>query len=362
LDPFCYYAGFLFNIFLVLINNKFSKTKREIAANTLKEENTNRIEYVYNNPYEKYLSTKDIIKFFGMCLCLLLTDIIEIIININPINDNDKNENDELNFEYEEDYLFYEFLMIFILPLFFTDITYYKHQKITFIILCLLEFTKSSYFTFFFDGFSYSDIWKILLNILSAILYSTFLAYIKGLMKYKFISPYKCCYMIGVINLPLIIIIYFILSFFNFGNCNDKDSYCVNIFELFISGLFSVINIFRLIFFILIYMILMAISTKIIIDYTLYHIYIPLLFENFVKNIINMIENFNIFVTIFLSISFFIELIMILIFLEIIEVKICGLNKNLKKNIELRAIVDSTEYLNDNNEACDDERYSIESR
>ena len=106
----------------------------------------------------------------------------------------------------------------------------------------------------------------------------------------------------------------------------------------------------------------MAISTKIIIDYTLYHIYIPLLFENFVKNIINMIENFNIFITIFLSISFFIELIMILIFLEIIEVKFCGLNKDLKKNIELRAIVDSTEYLNDNNEACDDERYSIESR
>jgi hypothetical protein len=222
LDPFCYYAGFLFNIFLVLFIRKCSKTKSETIDIALKEENTHLIEYLYNNPYNKYLSIKDIIKFIGICLFLLTTDIIEIITNIIAINDY-KNKygdvgNENNRFEYEDDYLFYEFLMIYFLPLFFTDITYYKHQKITFIILCLLEFTKSSYFTFFFDGFSYSDIWKILLNILSAILYSIFFAYIKGLMKYKFISPYKCCYMIGLINFPLIIIIYFILSFFNLGD------------------------------------------------------------------------------------------------------------------------------------------------
>ena len=286
---------------------------------------------------------------------LLTTDIIEIITNIIAINDY-KNKygdvgNENNRFEYEDDYLFYEFLMIYFLPLFFTDITYYKHQKITFIILCLLEFTKSSYFTFFFDGFSYSDIWKILLNILSAILYSIFFAYIKGLMKYKFISPYKCCYMIGLINFPLIIIIYFILSFFNLGDCTkEKNSYCINIFLLFKSDLFTVNNIFRIIFFILIYGILMAMLIKAINDYTLYHIYVPLLLENFAKNIINMTENFDIFITIFLSISFFIELIMILIFLELIEVECCGLNKNVKKNIELRAIIDLTESFKDDND------------
>ena len=366
LDPFCYYVGFLFNIFLVLISNKFSKSKSETISKTLKEENTHIIEYVYNNPYDKYLSTKDIIKFFGICIILLITDIIEIIINIKNSIKNDYVEDEIKEFQYEEDYLFYEFLVIYFLPLFFTDITYYKHQKITFIILCLLEFTKSSFFTFFFYEFSAADIWVFLLNILSAILYSTFFVYIKGLMKYKFISPYKCCYMIGVINVPLIIIIYFILSFFNLGDCksvNDNNSYCVNIFELFQSGLFNATNIFRLICFILMYMILMAMLVKIVNDYTIYYIYTPFLLENFVKNIIKMTEeSFDISITIFLSISFFIELIMILIFLEIIEVKFCGLNKDLKKNIELRAIDDSSYYLNDNNDNNDDneddERYS----
>jgi len=32
---------------------------------------------------------------------------------------------------------------------------------------------------------------------------------------------------------------------------------------------------------------------------------------------------------------------MILVFLEVIEIKICGLNKNLKRNIELRALHES---------------------
>ena len=39
---------------------------------------------------------------------------------------------------------------------------------------------------------------------------------------------------------------------------------------------------------------------------------------------------------------FFIEFIMILIFLEIIEINFCGLNKNLKRNIESRGIIDSS--------------------
>jgi hypothetical protein len=94
----------------------------------------------------------------------------------------------------------------------------------------------------------------------------------------------------------------------------------------------------------------MAMLTKAINDYTLYHIYVPLLLENFAKNIINMTENFDIFITIFLSISFFIELIMILIFLELIEVECCGLNKNVKKNIELRAMIDLTESFKDDND------------
>ena len=44
---------------------------------------------------------------------------------------------------------------------------------------------------------------------------------------------------------------------------------------------------------------------------------------------------------------------MILVFLEIIEINCCGLNKNLKRNIESRGIIDSS--LNIENDDDDDE-------
>jgi len=396
MDPFCYYAGFLLNIFPALIISKCSQKKSKQITNKLKEESTHSIEYIYNNPFDKYLSKKDIVKFFGICIFLIITDLIQIILDLDIINDdginietkfekinmnvnytkivNETEKNDaHAIYVYEDDYLFCEFLIIFILPLFLTDIVYYKHQKIAFIILTLFEFSKSFYFNFIFDRFFPSDIWKILLNLISAILYSIFFVYINGLMEYKFISPYKCCYMIGMVNVPLIIIIYLILSLFK---SKEYKGYCFNIVDLFKDeNLTEINNIIRLIIFILIYGILMSLLTKTINDFTLYHIYIPFLIENFIKNIINAIDKYNdykddndnenkkkiICIIIFLSISFFIELIMILIFLEIIEVKFCGLNKNLKKNIELRALTDSTICLDDdNNDDKDDERYSIE--
>jgi len=377
LDPFCNYAGCLMNIFLALINNKFSRKKSKPIPNKLKEENTQAIEYIFNNPYDKYLSKKDFLKFFGICIFLIITDLIQIIFDLNIIKNNE-NDTNPYKFVYEDDYLFCEFLIIFILPLLLADIVYYKHQKITFIILTLLEFSKSFYFNFIDDNYTPSDIWKILINIISSILYSTFFVYIKGLMKYKFISPYKCCFMIGMINVPLIIIINIVLSLIDLKEYEDY----INIAYLFAdTDLTEINNIIRLIIFILIYGILMALLTKTINDFTLYHIYIPFLVENFIKNIFNSINKYIeyfeynknnnnnndtddlqklIGIIIFLIISFSIELIMILIFLEIIEVNFCGLNKNLKKNIELRAITDSTICLDDINDDFDDERYSIE--
>ena len=51
-------------------------------------------------------------------------------------------------------------------------------------------------------------------------------------MKYKYISPYKCNFMIGVINVPIIILISFIISFTPLGNTKN-DYYYDNIFELY---------------------------------------------------------------------------------------------------------------------------------
>jgi len=57
--------------------------------------------------------------------------------------------------------------------------------------------------------------------------------------------------------------------------------------------------------------------------------------------------NFKSTETIFLISIFFIELLMVLIFLEFIELNFCGLNENLKRNIEQRSFIESS-LINEN--------------
>ena len=173
-------------------------------------------------------------------------------------------------------------------------------------------------------------------------------------MKIKFISPYKCNFMVGIINFPLIIIIYVIISFTKLGDNNDIY-YWDSILDLFTSiKKLDIINAFRLISLPIAYGIYVLIVNKTIYDFTIYHLYIPLLIENFIRGTIEKEIN------IFLLIPFFcIEFIMILIFLEIIEINFCGLNENLKRNIESRGRIDSSLTIEDDDDELDDKRKTI---
>jgi hypothetical protein len=367
LDPLCYYAGFLLNIIPALIAYKFSKTEnKKPKTSKLLEENASSIEYIYNNPYDQYLSTKEFTKFIIVCIFFLLADLIEIIQSL--IVDEDEFDDDE-----ENDYLFVQFLIIFLVPKIISKTKYYKHQNISFLILFIIEAIKTIINFIFFQKMFLYKLLIIVLNIIDAILHSICFLYIKGLMKNKFISPYKCCYIIGMINTPIIIIIYIIFSFVYPGKCepkvdnyDDNGDYCLDIFKLFGDIGSSAKNIIRLITFPFTYGLLMAMLTKTINEFTLYHIYIPYLIESFINNINKFStekqkENKALVFIIILISSFFIELIVILVFLEIIEVKFWGMNENLKKNIELRAMTetDSILSIDDNDDDDDAERNSF---
>ena len=96
-------------------------------------------------------------------------------------------------------------------------------------------------------------------------------------------------------------------------------------------------------------------SLKNIYDYSIFHIYIPVIIQYFIENIV---KKFELIENIFLITSFFVELVIIFIFVEIIEINCCGLNKNLKRNIQSRGTIDSSLAIenNDDEEEIDDER------
>ena len=76
LHSFCYFLGYLLNFIPTWIIHIKTKEKGKPLINKLKEKNNNSIEYIFNNPNEEYLSIKDILKFFFICLILLLADLI----------------------------------------------------------------------------------------------------------------------------------------------------------------------------------------------------------------------------------------------------------------------------------------------
>ena len=216
------FVGYLLNFFPGWLSYKRSKIKEIPIINENKEENNESIKYIYKNPYVKLLSNKDILKVLFICIILLLKELIGIAST--KFIYNYKKE------EYEDKFNFIQFLIIYLFSKYSNRTqTYYKHQNFSFLILSLVEIIKIIFFLYREISNSSNNISPIILKIISeiidCILYSVYFLSIKGIMEFKFISPYKCNYIIGIINTPLIIILYIIISFTSLGN--NKDNYYI---------------------------------------------------------------------------------------------------------------------------------------
>ena len=243
------------------------------------------------------------------------------------------------------------FILLFLTSLLIFKIKYYKHQYLSIIIIILFEIIR-----YFIKPHVYDlkFLVTVFLHIIRTFLTSIFIGYTRGLMEYKFFSPYKALYIFGFPNVLILIIIYFIVSYIP---CQHMDmcsfnykgkTYFDNIYSIFEgSGFIEYIAMF-------VYIIsqgaLQLFRNMIVNDFTICHIVFYLLiyaFYNTAKD--KDIKGAVFFVEIIL---FIFEVIFLLVFLEMIELKFCGINKNLKSNIEERAKlemkeIDSSKYNND---------------
>ena len=207
--------------------------------------------------------------------------------------------------------------------------TYYKHQKIAILIIIIIGVIRSIIVMSVFNKFNYKQILiEIFIHSGDAIFYG----YIKALMEFKYFSPFQCCYLFGIVNTPLIIIVYFIVSHIPCNNkflCHDK-AYFDSIYSL-----FDNFNFNELIFLILecICEGIGLLSINMIINkFSLYHALIPF---HIAFSIIILIDRQTTKKEVIISIiCLILEIIFILIFLEIIELNFCNLNENLKRKIE----------------------------
>ena len=215
--PFLYYLGYLLNVIPLWITQIKSKAKKDSIIKDLEIDDNLSIT---NKSYGEYFSNLNYLKLCPLILLLLLIDSIYIALNL-------INKNNDAN---EDEYLV--FLIIFLAYYLFKE-TYYKHHIISIIAFILTEYIKNIFLTIKHQKSKNPNFYVIsFLEIIKPILLSIYFIYLKDFMDKKFISPYKYNFFVGLINVPLTIIIYFIFSFTIFGKKIDNSYYCDNIFEL----------------------------------------------------------------------------------------------------------------------------------
>ena len=194
---------------------------------------------------------------------------------------------------------------------------------------------------------------------------------IKPFMDNKFISPYKILFFVGIFGLVLnliALIIFFIIN----GKCEDKNIFCYGNTSDYISNIKNldlkdfIIEIIFSLLYIFFYSLSLACEFLII----------KYLDSFFVLNADNIYIEIGRIISyieapkdkikfIIIQVAEIIALISCLIYLEIIELRFCRLNHNLRKNITIRGISDTNEIIssiNDNNffneEDSDDEDFN----
>ena len=193
------------------------------------------------------------------------------------------------------------------------------------------------------DAFIYKETFTfilILLNILSSVLYSVELYYRKYLMDNKYISLYKIICFCGIID-------FIILTILEILTINYKLFFNKQIIEIPIQYRDIKTNYFLIVSGSI--LILICYSIHIIIFYLLIYHFTPIhaVVIDTIKISIKSIYKFK-FLKVFHKINIItliiFSILSLFIYLEIIELKCCGLNKNIRKNILKRMDTDKTLY------------------
>ena len=249
-------------------------------------------------------------------------------------------------------FYFFGFIVIVLISIFIFKSRFYKHQFLS--ILMIILFGVIRYILKYFinkdinkKGSIY-EITDFILQMITYTLLALYLIFCKIIIEKYYISGYKCSYVIGLINIPLTLIFYFIMSYIP---CNEqlvcsikyKEKYYLdNIFEFF-SGVKNFSNFLIILIYHGINGINFILFNIIIEEYTICHMFLPYQIKNYFKTIREFIEDIEEPMGLLVLISFILETIVSLVFLEIIELKFCSLNRDTKFNIQRRATQDSNQ-------------------
>ena len=170
------------------------------------------------------------------------------------------------------------------------------------------------------------DLLFVLMIIFIPLIESVFFFIIKQYMKYKSYSPFFICFIMGVVFLVLSLILYLITSNIECG----KSDICEAITKKTIIS--DNITILVILIDIILNGFYLFIQMVTINHFTLFHLLLFICFGNLVYNLIFFTEHEVLWQIIFI-ITFIIDILAMLVFVEIIILNCCGMNDNIKINM-----------------------------
>ena len=324
--------GFLifFVIFECILKKSMKKkVKEEIInqRNTIDEESEKKL--IFND------SNKVDIKNFFILVFMI---ILELAYDTGLLC-YQKVKHDQSELVLGEIYKFMDILFLLILFRCFRKIIFYRHQFISLIVVIVTGFSR--FFQVFENFFGEGDDDSVNKNldymtlgfiILLPIIDSIKIYVIQKYMKYNFYSPYFICSLIGIIYLIISLVI---LIIFRNKDCLKDDNICKSLSEIEIDN--NILNYILLFLYGFIYASEHFVKFYIMYSFSAFHLILLSSFGEIIDFMYKMILHFEITVLIVDIITYSLEIVAVLVFIETIELNFCNLNVNLKKNIIFRA-------------------------
>jgi len=314
----CASMGMCLSYFLFIIYKYKNANQKNIIEKNNKENNCKKkksliIKLEYND------QLKDIT--YNKFKYIILTSLLDFILTILAVC---FYSGTEVNF------WIFDILFICLFSYFIFKIKIYKHHIISIILIIftgiILDIIKNIHLNAIKNGLT-----QFIIKFVGEIFFSLLIIIVQYTMEKKFCSSYELCFYEGIITFVLYTILLLISTFCNLNLDNFKDYFdSFNIKELFIFlGFMILLFGFNILQF-------LTIEKN-----TAYHFMII----KIIGELFPYIKNFtdNKLISAIIIIGLFFILFMTLVFNETIEINCCDMQKNTKKNIALRAALESKE-------------------
>ena len=309
--------GMCLSYFLIIIYKYKNENQKNINKKNNEENNFNRkkslaIKLEYNDQLRDITYNKFKYIIFTSLLDFILTILAACFYSGTEVN-----------------LWIFDILFICLFSYFIFKIKIYKHHIISIILIIftgiILDIIKNTYLNAIENGLI-----QFIIKFIGEIIFSLLIIIVQYTMEKKFCSSYELCFYQGIITFVLYTILLLISTYCNLNFDNFKDYFdSFNIKELFIFLGFMILlfgfNIFQF----------LTIEKN-----SAYHLMIIKVIGELFPYIKNFTDNKLVSAIIIIGLCFI--LFMTLVFNETIEINCCEIQKDTKKNISLRASLESS--------------------